>query len=158
MTLLFIKLIITSVLSIITYSILTEDNVADQEGARTRLFSKILGEERELIIHLPRDYDSTRVCPVMYVLDGGSQDIHIANKFGVLTAAGYSPQTIIVGIPNMTAKNGKLNLTPPFMRIDNDDTESELGQADKFLALALVGVLLQREYEEANFSQEIPLS
>ncbi len=129
-----IVIVITSLLSIITYSILTEDNVADLEGVTTtRLFSKILGEERELIIHLPRDYNSTKLYPVMYVLDGGSQDMHIANKFDVLATAEYSPKTIIVGIPNMTTKNRELNLTPPFMRIDNDDTDSELGEADKFL-------------------------
>ena len=70
----------------------------------------------------------------MYVLDGGSQDMHTANKFDVLATAGYSPKTIIVGIPNMTAKNREKNLTPPFMRVDNDDMDSELGEADKFLS------------------------
>jgi predicted alpha/beta superfamily hydrolase len=125
----------TSVLSIITFSVLTENEPEYLDGViRTSLFSSILGEERELIIHLPKDYDSAQVYPVMYVLDGGSQDTHIATKFDVLTAAGYAPKTIIVGIPNMSAENRERNLTPPYMRTDNDDKDSKLGEADKFIA------------------------
>jgi len=126
---------ITSVLSIIIFSVLTGYESNNPEGViKTKLFSGILGQEREVIIHLPRDFDSTQVYPVMYVLDGGSQDIHIAAKFDVLTAAGYSPKTIIVGIPNMSAENRERNLTPPYMRTDNDDKNSKLGEADKFIA------------------------
>jgi hypothetical protein len=127
-------LIITSSLSIFTYSILIGyDRDQSQEAITTKLFSSMLGEERELIIHLPRGYDSTKKYPVMYVLDGGSQDAHIANKFDVLTTAGYCPETIVVGIPNMSAKNRARNLTPPFMRTDNDDPSSEPGEADQFM-------------------------
>jgi predicted alpha/beta superfamily hydrolase len=125
----------TSVLSIVTFSVLTGNEPDYQEGViQASLFSSTLGEERELIIHLPRDYDSTQLYPVMYVLDGGSQDTHIAAKFDVLTAAGYAPKTIIVGIPNMSAENRERNLTPPYMRTDNDDKDSKLGEADKFIA------------------------
>ncbi|MBI1766830.1 MAG: alpha/beta hydrolase [Bacteroidetes bacterium] len=127
-------IVITSILSIIIFSKLTEGNLADPEGVtQAKLYSSILGEERGLIIHLPRGYDSTKLYPVMYVLDGGSQDTHIAAKFDVLTTAGYTPKTIIVGIPNMSGKNREHNLIPPFMRIDNDDINSEFGNGDKFL-------------------------
>lgn len=127
-------IIITSVLSVFIFSLLTADDSNHPEGSiPVKLFSRILGEERELIIHLPRNYDSTQKYPVMYVLDGGSQDKHIAAKFDVLTEAGCTPKTIIVGIPNMTAENRKRNLTPPFMRVDNDDQASKSGEADKFI-------------------------
>ena len=36
--------------------------------------STILGQERELIIHLPSAYDPLKRYPVLYVLDGSSQD------------------------------------------------------------------------------------
>lgn len=127
-------IIITSVLSIIIHSILTgDDGASSGNKIQTSLYSKILGEERELIIHLPRDYDSAESYPVMYVLDGGSQATHIANTMDVLATAGYTPKTIIVGIPNTSLKNREKNLTPPFMRRDNDDINSELGEGDKFL-------------------------
>jgi len=126
---------ITAFLSIITFAFLTGDESDYPKGViQTKLFSDILGEEREIIIHLPRNYDSTLTYPVMYVLDGGSQDMHIAATFDVLTTAGYSPSTVIVGIPNMTSENRERNLTPPFMRTDNDDENSKLGEADKFIA------------------------
>jgi predicted alpha/beta superfamily hydrolase len=125
---------ITAVLSFTTFSILSDYDSEDQVGViRTKLSSKILGEERELVIHLPRGYDSARTYPVMYVLDGGSLDWHIATNFDILSTAGYSPQTIVVGIPNMSAENREKNLTPPFMRRDNDNPDSESGQADIFL-------------------------
>jgi predicted alpha/beta superfamily hydrolase len=99
-----------------------------------KIRSKILEEEREVIIHLPSDYDSMVKYPVMYVLDGGSEDKHIANKFEVLSDAGCSPKTIIVGIPNMTAENRQRNLTPPFMRTDAEDSNSAPGEGDRFLS------------------------
>ena len=128
------KIAVTSALSIIIYSFLLEDDSSGSERkVKTKLYSNILDEEREVIVHLPLDYDSTKKYPVMYVLDGGSQDDHIATKFDVLSSAGYSPKTIVVGIPNMSAINRELNLTPPFIRSNNDDPNSDLGDGDKFL-------------------------
>lgn len=100
----------------------------------TKIPSAFLQEDREVIVHLPRDYDSTAKYPVMYVLDGGSDDQHIASKFEVLSVAGYAPKTIVVGIPNMSNENRQSNLTPPFMRMDNDDVNSAAGNADPFLS------------------------
>ncbi len=40
----------------------------------------------------------------MYVLDGSSQDKHIANKFDVLSSADYVSETIVVGIPKVREK------------------------------------------------------
>jgi predicted alpha/beta superfamily hydrolase len=104
------------------------------EGAiQTKIHSNVLGEDRDVIIHFPPGYDSTATYPVMYVLDGSSVDNHIAEKFDVLSAAEYTPKTIVVGIPNMTAENRQQNLTPPFMKIDAEDNASPLGRADRFL-------------------------
>lgn len=83
----------------------------------------------------------------MYVLDGGSQDSELVNTFTVLTTAGYAPPTIIVGIPNMTATNRENNLTPPFMRVDNDDVNSKAGEADtfmKFIEFELIPFITQK--------------
>ena len=70
----------------------------------------------------------------MYVLDGSSQDIHIAQKFDILSSAGYVPETIIVGLPNVSGKGRQRDYTPPFMRTDKDKKDSPLGSGDKFLA------------------------
>ena len=101
----------------------------------TKLHSAILNEERRAIIHLPRNYskDTSRTYPVMYVLDGTSQDQHTADKITVLSDAGLIPSAIVVGLPN-TRGNRERDQTPPYMRRDVNDANSAFGAADKFLS------------------------
>jgi hypothetical protein len=98
-----------------------------------RYRSTILGQERDLIVHLPRGYDPVHRYPVIYVLDGSSQDQPLADKLDSLYRARTVPQTIVVGIPNMSATNRTLQLIPPFMRTDPDDPASPTGTGDRFL-------------------------
>jgi len=124
---------VASVATVLFYDYPGEDPIP--EGVvLTTVRSAILGQERELIIHLPPNPDSAAKYPVVYVLDGSSQDDHIANKFDVLSAAGLTPKVIVVGIPNMTAENRSLQLIPPFMRTDAEKQESPKGEGDKFLS------------------------
>jgi predicted alpha/beta superfamily hydrolase len=95
--------------------------------------SIILGQERELIVHLPRGYDAAHKHPVLYVLDGSSQDQPLADKLDSLYRASAVPQTIVVGIPNMSGSNRTLQLVPPFMRTDPDNSASPMGTGDRFL-------------------------
>lgn len=99
------------------------------------LHSAILNEDRKVIIHLPRNYalNTTDKYPVMYVLDGTSQDQHTADKITVLSDAGLVPDAIVVGIPN-TRGNRDRDQTPPFMRTSVDDANSPLGGGDRFLS------------------------
>ena len=111
---------------------------SENEGSKpitSTLRSAILNEERRVIIHLPRNYalNATDKYPVMYVLDGTSQDQHTADKITVLADAGLVPDAIVVGIPN-TRGNRERDQTPPFMRTSVDDANSPLGGGDKFLA------------------------
>jgi len=101
----------------------------------TRIRSAIMNEERRVIIHLPRNYsnDTSQMYPVMYVLDGTSQDQHTADKVAVLSDAGLIPNAIVVGLPN-TRGNRERDQTPPFMRRDVNDANSAFGAADKFLS------------------------
>jgi predicted alpha/beta superfamily hydrolase len=98
-----------------------------------RYRSTILGQERELIVHLPRGYDTAHRYPVLYVLDGSSQDQPLADKLDSLYRQRTLPQTIVVGIPNMNGSNRTLQLVPPFMRTDPDDSASPMGTGDRFL-------------------------
>ena len=70
----------------------------------------------------------------MYVLDGSSQDKHLANKFDILSSAGYVPETIVVGIPNVSGKGRQRDYTPPYMKMDIDEKDSPLGEGDQFLS------------------------
>ena len=95
--------------------------------------SRILGQERDLIIHLPSGYDPTSRYPVLYVLDGSSQDQPLADKLDSLFGQRLVPQTIVVGIPNMSGSNRTLQLVPPFMLTDPANPDSPKGTADQFL-------------------------
>lgn len=100
----------------------------------TEFYSKILAENRRVIIHLPLNYtkEPNKKYPVMYVLDGGSQDIHTSDKAAVLAWAGNIPECIVVGILN-TKTSRNTDQTPPFMQTETDNTNSPFGSADRFL-------------------------
>ncbi len=114
----------------------TENQSANSDNiVQRKIHSTILNEERRVIIHLPRNYtkDALQKYPVMYVLDGTSQDQHTADKIAILSDAGLVPEAIVVGLPN-TRGNRERDQTPPFMRTNVDDQNSPYGAADKFLS------------------------
>src|ERR1044072_7020678 len=90
----------------ITHAQQTPTPTSSPSGERkvvdTTIQSSIMSEERRVIIHLPRSYalETTQKYPVMYVLDGTSQDQHTADKLAVLADAGLVPKAIVVGLPN----------------------------------------------------------
>jgi predicted alpha/beta superfamily hydrolase len=104
------------------------------KAVQTNIHSTILDEDRRVIIHLPRNYskDTAQKHPVMYVLDGTSQDDHTADKINVLSDAGLVPTAIVVGLPN-TRGNRERDQTPPYMRRIVEDEKSPYGAGDKFL-------------------------
>jgi len=74
-------------------------------GTYRTLYSRVLGEERTLLIGLPKGYDETAITyPVLYVLYGGqvrgyfAEAVHIVDR---LQEAGLIPQLIIVGVKNI---------------------------------------------------------
>lgn len=129
-----ITILFTSVISMVLFSYFTGNPTYPKSVIQTAIHSTILNEEREVIIHLPLNYEKSKKYPVMYVLDGSSQDQHIANKFDVLCSAGYVPETIVIGIPNVSGKGRQRDYTPPYMRMDIDEKDSPLGGGDKFLS------------------------
>jgi len=112
-----------------------ENKPADSDNiVQTSIHSTILSEDRSVIIHLPRNYskDTAQKYPVMYVLDGTSQDQHTADKMAVLADAALIPNAIVVGLPNSRG-NRERDQTPPYMRRNVDDEKSPYGAGDKFL-------------------------
>lgn len=126
-------ILVISFASIIALDVFRADSPEGKGVIITSFQSAILKEKRELIIRLPRLYDSTKRYPVFYVLDGSSLDRPIAEKLEVLSSVGYAPEGIVVGIPNMTAESRQKNLVPPFMHTDPEDMSSAMGEGDRFL-------------------------
>ena len=66
-----------------------------------KLESKVLGETREIIVHLPDSYAASRAAyPVLYVLDGGSNHLISAAASSFLSNYGEIPELIVVAIKN----------------------------------------------------------
>lgn len=131
-----VLILIIGAVSAFLYTEITSEEQIREGAILVKLHSEILHEERELIIHLPKNYtlNATKNYPVMYVLDGSSEDGHTADKIETLAAEGLIPETIVVGIPNISGESRNRDMTPPYMLLDVENPESGKGQADKFLA------------------------
>ncbi len=95
-------------------------------GKIKKIYSKVLNEEREIFISLPRNYDnSNKKYPVLYVLDGERNFVFSKAVVQFLAASGRMPNMIIIGIPN-TMRNR--DFTPSEIEM-----VKESGGADNFL-------------------------
>jgi len=97
-----------------------------------QIHSKILNEDRELFIHLPKSYNqSDSHYPVLFILDGGyiindwPDQPSFARHIDSLTVAGKIPEIIAVGIANVN-RIRDFNPTP----VEKYPTS---GGADQFL-------------------------
>jgi hypothetical protein len=75
-------------------------------GEKQTLFSKILNENREIWVHLPKTYNDSSInpakYPVIYLLDGEINFEYYAGMTDFLSKAPYAdiPECIVVGIKN----------------------------------------------------------
>lgn len=70
-------------------------------GHQYQIKSKILGEERQLLIYVPEKYqNSTDKFPVIYILDGDKHYKHTTITAEILQKNGQIPASIIVAIVN----------------------------------------------------------
>jgi uncharacterized protein len=83
-------------------------------GHRLTLHSEILGEDRQILVHLPRGYaTSTERHPVLYVLDGPTHFHHVSGATQALADLYRIPAMIVVGIANTDRSR---DLSPPPQR------------------------------------------
>jgi predicted alpha/beta superfamily hydrolase len=122
-------------LSTFSVQAIAQNKVTGDSLIFTEFHSKILGEKRRMIVHLPANYllEPTKHYPVFYVLDGGSQDVHTTDQLAVLARAGILQESIVVGVLNGKGTRNR-DQTPPFMRTETEDPQSVYGNADKFLS------------------------
>jgi len=70
-------------------------------GETVTIDSKIMGEERVVLISTPPGYDqSTQGYPVLYMTDGNAHLTHTRGTVDFLAGNGLMPQVIIVGVNN----------------------------------------------------------
>lgn len=95
--------------------------------------SRVLSEERELMVNLPEGYqrEPARRYPVLYVLDGSSHTSPTAESARLLARIGVMPEVIVVGLPS-SSENRARDYTPPYMRADGE-AGGPAGGGDRFL-------------------------
>lgn len=70
-------------------------------GETVTISSKILGEERTILVSTPPAYDqSSQRYPVLYMTDGGGHLTHTRGTVDFLARIGLMPQVIVVGVTN----------------------------------------------------------
>ena len=136
------KLILTVVITAAFTAVITAvaarhhygEDSEDKHVAVRVLHSRVLGEQRELLVYLPESYERerTRRYPVLYVLDGSSQSGHTAGSARLMARIGVMPEVIVVGVP-ASDENRHRDYTPPYMRMDADGESRAPGKADRFL-------------------------
>jgi len=95
-------------------------------GRAATVYSRVLGEERTLLVALPSGYELTQTrYPVLYLLDGLANFQHATSTVDFLARNGRIPQMIVMGIAN-TARTR--DLTPT--HVENRETS---GGVDEFL-------------------------
>jgi hypothetical protein len=118
------------------------------------LHSEVLREDREFLVHLPESYahEAGLRYPVLYVLDGSSQDVHSAESAALMARIDAMPEILVVGIPNVSGKGRQRDYTPPGMRQDIDQASSPEGQGDRFLAFLKTELIprIERDYRTSG--------
>jgi len=106
-------------------------------GKSISIKSSILDENRELNIYFPSSYstDSTKIYPVIYLLDGSRDEdfIHISGivQFGSFSWINMIPESIVVGIGNVDRKR---DFTYPSQnKLDQKEFPTS-GQSQKFIS------------------------
>ncbi|MGD9993781.1 MAG: alpha/beta hydrolase-fold protein [Salinivirgaceae bacterium] len=82
-----------------TYSCMGQNN--DEAGQTLRIQSKVLNEERLMLVQLPEGYASNEVSyPVLFLLDGNAHFQHAVAATDYLNRLGEIPPMIVVAITN----------------------------------------------------------
>ena len=118
------------------------------------LRSAVLNEDREVLVHLPEGYEAQpeRRYPVVYVLDGSSQDTHTASTAALMARIGLMPPVIVVGIPNVSGEGRQRDYTPPSMAMELDEPKGPRGGADRFLTFLKAELIpdIERRYRTTS--------
>jgi len=144
-----ITVLITSITLLTIFEIQAQKAQLDADSTEI-INSKILGQKRKLLVHLPRDYfkSKNKKYPVLYALDATSHDQDILTASTVLNLAGQIPELIIIGVVNENRKN---DLTPHYM--PKGEESSNLGNGVDFMSFLENEAipLIDKNYRTTNY-------
>jgi len=95
-------------------------------GHQYQIQSKILSEERQLLIYVPDEYQkSNDKFPVVYILQGNIHYKHATISIEKLQKSGWMPASIVVAIPDNKGTNTRdyRNQSDNFLRFINQEVQ-----------------------------------
>ena len=104
-------------------------------GETLKIASRVMGEERTLLVSPPPGYQQgTRRFPVLVLLDGPAHLVHTRGTIDFLASNGLMPQMIVVGIANTDRTRDLTPTQAPWLRDDGSPyTLPTAGGGDRFL-------------------------
>ncbi len=104
-------------------------------GETIRIPSKVLGEERTILVSTPRGYErGTERYPVLYMTDGEAHLVHTRGTVDFLARNGRIPDLIVVGVANTHRTRDLTPTTVSRLRADGRAfLDEETGGATRFL-------------------------
>jgi len=147
----FSKLKVITVLTIIlcfAFNSFSENNAEIIAGGeRITLHSKVLKEDRVILISVPDNYDNTDMkFPVLYVLDGNTHFRHAVGATDYLARYGLAPGIIVVAITNVDRNR---DLSP--VHVDNIPTSGGAERFHKFIVKELMPNI-EKNYRTTDYN------
>lgn len=126
-------LLITAFLSLLHFEGLAQFDQNDENqiviGKVDSLYSEVLQEQREIWIHVPEDFDKSKLYPVIYLLDASEHFYVFTGMLKQLTPLKI-PESILVGITNTDRTRDFTPTNVPFQRGQKSETS---GGAHNFI-------------------------
>lgn len=143
----FFKMAISGLLTLFAAS-LSISAAAKDTVIEASIDSKILKQQRPIVISLPDGYEQSKQnYPVMYLLDGSSHINHTTSSSQYLAGIGAAPGIIVVGINNVERA---YDLTP----IKDEEAGFKTGGGDAFLDFIERELMphIDKNYRTAGFN------
>ena len=116
-------------------------------GERITIHSKVLNEDRVILISVPDNYDNTDMrFPVLYVLDGITHFKHAVGATDYLARYGLAPGIIVVAITNVDRNR---DLSP--VHVDNIPTSGGAEKFHEFIKKELMPNI-EKNYRTADYN------
>lgn len=147
------KIVITIITLFLCFKGIAQFNQNDEKqiviGKVDSLYSNILQEQREILIHLPQDFDNSKQYPVIYVLDA-SQHFYVITGMLKQLIPWQIPNSIVVGITNTDRTRDFTPTNVPFQRGHESETSGGASNFMKFINEELKPFINNKYPTESN--------
>ena len=130
------KIVMTIITLFLCFNGIAQFNQNDDKqiviGTVDSLYSEVLQEQREIWIHLPEEFDSTKQYPVIYLLDA-SQHFYVVTGMLKQLIPWQIPNSIVVGITNTDRTRDFTHTNVPFQRGQESETSGGASHFIKFI-------------------------